>query len=202
MIWEKYTIAYRRWLLGELPSGYLSLDATQKWLDEKRVQRPVRYRIFIALSSVHNRFRLIKKRFREKWIVKSHLLDTGLEPGHCYDYSERVMHALFNEFCKFVEVELAAEFARHYPDMRYDFFYFSQKRRPDLALFLLEDHVFIEYTDDLHSEHQILELYIWWTRERPSRHMYTQMLGKTLDERLMDLILSPGSIYKGNPLLL
>jgi hypothetical protein len=116
-----------------------------------------------------------------RWINKTHMLNTGLKPGHYYEFDTRVLHGLFNELVDYVEVELAG-MQTWKNEQKYKFY---KGRCAEAGLDYLEWACSLKYDDEYGmrkkdkfygkltpqaiSAQKVRDLYEWWTITRPNR---------------------------------
>jgi len=177
------------WIRGEKKPFALSADDWEKWHQEARSKRPLRY--FLAetmLKRVQNflmfpfdLWRNASGLWRVRFIERPYLLDTGLSRWEWHELDERIIHGLFNELKNFVEVELASMWIATDKEKR---FLMKGGRCPEAGIAHLEWQCSLTYGEDMafkktdpdygkptpqaKSAKKILELYRWW-EARPSR---------------------------------
>jgi hypothetical protein len=96
---------------GEKKPYALPFEEWDEWDNRMREERPTRYwlsdkvlnKIQDVLLFPWDLWREIKHWYRVSYVIKAHTLDTGLKPGIYYDLDHRILHACFNEFCKYVD---------------------------------------------------------------------------------------------------
>lgn len=86
-------------------------DSYESWLKEKH---PYVYRLELIMDKFQNLFcfipektRKIKSYITNRFITKTHYLNTKLEKGQWFDFDTRVFYGLMNEFQSYVENEVA-----------------------------------------------------------------------------------------------
>ena len=117
----------------------------------------------------------IQAYINNRFLYKTHTLDTGLEKGLWHEFDDRLIHGVFEELVKFVELEKAS---------------WGNKSGIDCLIWeigLIEDDEYMGYSSDIpcpvelrpetygQPTHQsirameTLELYCWWKYIRPNR---------------------------------
>jgi hypothetical protein len=114
-----YTSRNRYWscsklanfIRGEKKPYALTLEEWDQWEKKMREERPNRYwlsdkflnRVQDFLLFPWDLWKEIKHWYNIRYLRKTHVLDTGLKPGKYHDLDYRILHACFNEFCKYVD---------------------------------------------------------------------------------------------------
>jgi hypothetical protein len=176
---------------GEKKPYALPWEEWDKWRDEQKKKRPIRFWISDKLLNKIQNFiyfpcdvyYTIKIYIKNRYIDKVHYLNTGLAPGQYYEIDTRIIHGLFNELVDFVEVELAW---KHLIFTKYSGFWerFIFKRSSELGLEYLNWAASLVYDESYglsrkdikygkptlqaESSKEIIELYNWW-KNRPYR---------------------------------
>ena len=96
---------------GEKKPYALTLEEWSEWEKKMREERPARYwlsdkflnKVQDFLLFPWDLWREIKYWYRIRYVIKTHILYTGLKAGDYYDLDHRMLHACFNEFCKYVD---------------------------------------------------------------------------------------------------
>jgi hypothetical protein len=185
--WSSSNLA--AWIRGEEKPAALAWEDWNKYYNDLKSKKPWRYWItehmFKKLQNIvyypYDIYRHIKYYIRNRFIDKTHYLHTGLEPGHYYEFDERILHGLFNELVDFVEIELAHTSKW---DATKDY-KFKNGRCIEAGLAYLEwasclryeedwiidksDKRYGQFTSQALSAQKIRELYDWWTISRPNR---------------------------------
>lgn len=173
---------FANFIRGEKKPRALTLEEWKEWEKKQKKERPIRYWISDTLLNKIQDFiyfpidlydsvrYYIKKRF----ILKTHYLKTGLNPGVYHELDERILHGLFNELVDFVEKDLA-HLSKWNKEKKYKF----KKGRSKEAAYDYFDWVLKltqknEKNEDVESQQAIdskiiKELYEWWTTIRPNR---------------------------------
>ena len=149
----------------------------------------------------------IRYYIENRFITKSHVLNTGLPPGRWHDLDERILHGLFKEVVDYVEVELAwctyIMDEDKYAKYKVPWYVFHQFRAPELGIAHLEwqanlkndeacgyDRTHPEYGKE--SSHafearELLAIYNWiknvWTLWQPPYIESLYVDAKTAEER-------------------
>lgn len=178
---------------GEKKPYALELEQWAKWSDEQNKKRPFRYwlsdTVLIKLQDIfyfpYDIYSTVRAYICNRFIDKLQYLETGLQPGQYYDLDTRIMHGLFNELTKFVEIELAHTSLwnkdKHYNfkngrciEAAYDYFNWASNLRGDDG----------ELTEQAKSAIKIQILYEWWKNHR-KQELYQE---KEDTEMLIELI--------------
>lgn len=179
---------------------------------ERRIKKnhPIRWFFWETIPDWWDRFvthpiRIIKDFFRYRYKEKYHLVDTGLKPGY-YDIDDRILHACFNLFVDYIEIELAAlnrsvvadletrktgtSITSFYENLRW--FRKQNLREPEQGLALLDREINRKPHHgsrcELFMEKKFL--YLWWKEYRPRRiDAYTDPLiwGLNLNDQNYDI---------------
>lgn len=160
----------------------LEWDAWDEWHKEAQTQHPYRYWISEKLLNwlqdiVYlpcDIYHTIEVYVRNRFIDKTHYLNTGLKPGSYYDLDYRIIHGLFNELVNLVEVEYA-NLSKWRKQKKYKF---VRGRCADAGLDYLKwasgltynkdyglrkgDKGFGDPTEQAIAARKTIELYSWW----------------------------------------
>lgn len=127
-----------------------------------------------------------------RFIGKEWMIDTGLDRNIWHETDDKILHGMFSELTKYVEVQLAArnwEYQDKNKDFREKFPYFIRKMIPynswmagvdhliwetklinDESMGYEKDHeLYGELTFQAEKGLIVLELYVWWKYIRPMR---------------------------------
>jgi hypothetical protein len=161
----------------------------ENWHKEAKSKHPYRY--WLAETGLKNLqnivmfpsdlYHSIETYIHNRWISKTHFLNTGLEPGHYYEFDYRVLHGLFNELVDYVEMELA-HVSKYSKEKKYKFKngrcveaamdYFdwacSLVYNEEYGISKDDDH-YGQITPQALSARKVKELYLWWKETRPNR---------------------------------
>lgn len=123
----------------------------------------------------------IRTYIRNRFITRTHLIDTRLIPGQWHETDERLLHGMMELLVDFVEIEKAHMYTWSSPDeekpwyLRYRFLIWGENRSREKGLAYLDWEM--QLTDD--REHYFTqqalmaqeqnEIYIWWKDIRPNR---------------------------------
>jgi hypothetical protein len=88
--WEKWEKEYKE----TRPVAFFITETLPDWLE-----KPGEWFVDPVYSA--------KYYLRNRFITKTHVLKTGLEPGKWHEFENRVLHGLFTELVDFVEIEQA-----------------------------------------------------------------------------------------------
>lgn len=191
---------------GEKKPYALEWHKWDEWHTEIKRKKPIRYwisetglkRLQDIIYFPYDIYHSIEIYIKNRWIDKTHVLNTGLKPGQYYEFDYKVLHGLFNELVDYVEKELAG-MQTWKNEHQYKFI---KGRCPEAGLDYLEWACSLVYDDnygtnkkDKHygkpthqaiSAQKVRELYEWWTVTRPNRpdpHVvakYDQTIGDSL----------------------
>jgi hypothetical protein len=174
---------------GEAKPFVLPFDEWDNWHEKAKQQRTFRYWLAeTGLKTLQNTvmfpydlYHTLKVYIRNRWIDQSHVLQTGLKVGEYYDLDTKILHGLFNELTKYVEVELA-HLSRCDKKKTYKF---RSGRCIEAGLDHLDWASKLTYGSDFgykknHKDYnkptpqavdalKIKDLYLWWTKTRPNR---------------------------------
>jgi hypothetical protein len=195
---------------GEKKPYALEWNKWTEWRYEQKKKRPIRYWLAEeGLSKLQNFFSFpldiyseIKYYVRNRWIDKTHYFQTGLEPGHYYEFDHRLLHALFNELVIFVETEYASMAKWNNKDKKYkfkngrcveaamDYFDWCCKLKFDKNYGVNKKHPdYGKFTPQALAAQKIKELYLWWKDIRPNRLEPAKAAGINWDERAEESLL-------------
>lgn len=174
---------------GEDKPHALGWHEWDEWHKDVKRRKPVRYWLSenglkILQNTIYYPYDLyhtIEIYVRNRWIDKTHILNTGLKPGQYYEFDYKVLHGLFYELTDYVEKELAGMQTWH-NEKKYKF---SKGRCVEAGLDYLEWACNLKYdnsyglkkkdknygkpTHQAISSQKVRELYEWWTITRPNR---------------------------------
>lgn len=175
------------WLRGTKKPFALGWDEWDEWRDDARAAHPFRFWLAdVALNKLQDIFYApmtlyhnIDCYIHNRFIDRSHLIQTGLKPGGYYEFEDKVMHGLFTEFVDFVEIELSLHHRAWNDGPR------RPRRNAEGGLKHLEWEMTLVWDEssgtDPSDEHygkpthqnlaalETLRLYEWWTKTRPNR---------------------------------
>lgn len=186
------------WLRGTPKPHAETSQGWKKWYKEARAKHPFRYWLTEdALSQVQNivdwpadKWNDLRYYINNRWVSRAHALTAHpkhIKPGQWQDFGHRIVPCLFSELQNFVEIELAwkavvwddaAREKYQVPTWRTRFFRWRTWRCPAAGIAHLEWETSLTYVDKDGKEKptaqakaamEILELYHWWTEERPNR---------------------------------
>ena len=160
-----------------------------EWNDDAKKKHPIRYYLAETGLNVlqdiiyfpYDVYHTVEVYVRNRWIDKTHIIKTGLEPGQYHEFDTKILHGVFNELVDYVESELAHTM-KCYEDKNYKFKNGRCKQAGldhlDWAIGLTygENYGMYEHHPDYNkptrqaiSAMAIKELYLWWTEKRPNR---------------------------------
>jgi hypothetical protein len=208
---------------GEQKPFALEWDEWDEWKQEQIKKRPIRYWLAEkGLSKLQSFFsfpfyiyREIKYYVRNRWIDKTHYLQTGLKPGYYYEFDDRILHALFNELVIFVETEYAGMAQWNNTDKKYkikngrcseaglDYLNWECELKYDSSWGISkEDPEYGKSPPQALAAQKIKELYVWWKEIRPNKHLVLNEIEKIEQsylkedtKMLIDLIKIRSSIW-------
>jgi len=118
-LFNSYTPRIRYWscskladfIRGEKKPYALTAEEWNEWKKRMRKEKPTRYwlsgkflnKVQDFLLFPLDLWRQIKYSYNIRYVMRTHILDTGLKPGRYYDLDHRILDACFNEFCKYVD---------------------------------------------------------------------------------------------------
>ena len=107
--------------------------------------------------------------------TKSHISETGLKPGKYHGRDEVMLYSIFGIIVDYVEVECAYEWVfcnsskyRFTPWQKFKH-NFTKFRNPKFGVEFLCESVNGTSLERLEFDHRVLQLYKWWTFDRPRR---------------------------------
>lgn len=177
------------WIRGTPKPFALEWHQWKEWKDEIKAKNYIRYWLaeegldllqdcFMFPLDIYNAIRIY---IQNRWIDQSHIIKTGLKPGHYHEIDTKILHGLFNELVDYVEGELAHTM-KAYEDRNYKFIKGRCKQAGldhlDWACSMVynEDYGIMEgeknygkITPQAISAQKVKELYLWWTEIRPNR---------------------------------
>lgn len=175
------------WLRGTPKPFALEWDAWDDWRDDAKKAHPFRYWLAdVALDRLQDfifwprtKWHDIDTYIHNRFIDRSHLINTGLEPGCYYEFEDKVLNGLFNELVDFVEIEVSLHHRAWNDGPR------KPRRNAEWGLKHLEWEMGLvwdessgtapgdeHYGKPTHQAIAALEtsrLYEWWTKTRPNR---------------------------------
>lgn len=168
-------------LRGTPKPEYASSGDWNKWRETAKEAHPFRYWLTEeALDSIQDFIRYpldklydIKYYILNRYVTKTHALNSNLPKGQLYDLDHRIMHSLFDELVNFVEIEKAwlrvvwNEDKEKYkvPGWAVGPFRTRTWRCPEAGIDYLNWEMTDPTTKDTHqgeSARITLELYYWW----------------------------------------
>lgn len=173
---------FANWILGEKKPFALEWGAWDDYYADLQKRKPVRYWISQKLLKYlqdiiyypYDIYHTVDCYVRNRWIDKTHMIDTGFKPGGYYEIDQKILHGLFTELVDFVEKDLA-HMGSYSSKNKYKF---KNGRCVEAAYEYFRWASRLKDTDDkgrkITSEQaknarQIKKLYEWWTKTRPSR---------------------------------
>ncbi len=175
------------WLRGTKKPFALEWSEWEDWNAEAQKAHPFRYWLAdVALNRLQDfifwprtKWRNIDAYCHNRFIDKSHLIQTGLDVGCYHEFEDKVMHGLFTEFVDFVEIELSLCHRAWNDGPR------KPRRNAEWGLKHLEwemgliwdqdsgnvpgDEFFGKPTHQAIAALETMRLYKWWTETRPNR---------------------------------
>lgn len=179
------------WIRGDPKGGPKSSIEWKEWNAAAKAAHPVRYwiaeegldKIQKFLYFPHSVYRDISSYLHNRYVTKTHTLQSTLKRGQWYDLDTRIIECLFNELVNFVEIEQASRYAWT-EENRKKFKIKDGKRNPEAGLAALDwaaalkyDDDWMDKTDQMYGQptgqamaaKEMKQLYIWWTVIRPVR---------------------------------
>ena len=92
------------WIRGEKKPFALEWGKWDEWKEEQKQKRPIRFwlsdtflewlqDIVYFPSDIYHR---VDVYIRNRWIDKTHVIQTGFKPGKFYEIDDKIMYGLFN----------------------------------------------------------------------------------------------------------
>jgi hypothetical protein len=165
----------------------LEWDEWDTWYAQAEAAHPWRYwlaevalgKLQDFLYSPQTKYLEIKYYLINRFIDQSHLINTGLKPGQCYEVVDKILHGLFNELVEFVEIELSLHHRawkdgprkpRRLADWGLKHLEWEMSLRLDESLGLKPgDERYGEPTPQATAAVETKAIYDWWTTVRPYR---------------------------------
>jgi len=113
----------------------------------------------------------VKNYIHNRWISRSHVLEADpkhLAPGQYQDLDYRILHCVFNELVKFVEIEQAHLNFNWYFTYRENLPWYNINKYRKNRTFR-SSAAGLDMLDESGHDQDIRELYNWWTTARPGR---------------------------------
>lgn len=162
--WDKWKDRVK----SEHPVGYFLTETLPEWLE-------------LPAEKILDPLYDVKYYLRNRFITKTHVLDTGLEKGKWHEFDRRILHGMFNELVDFVEVEQAwhtviwdSEKRKKYQTPKshnYRFLRWGEWRCPEAGIDYYKWSMSLDGEDIAshernpgHAEYarEIMFLYTWW----------------------------------------
>lgn len=175
------------WVRGTEKPKALSLEDWEDWRISCKNKSPIRYWLAEkGLTKIQNIinfpmdvFRSVENYIYNRFVDKTHYLNTKLKPGEYYEFDTRLLHGIFEEFVDFVEVECAAlcEKKKNYKfrkgrcaEAGIDHLKWSASLvyDEDHGIYDKNDKDYNKPTPQAISAKKQLDLYNWW-KNRPNR---------------------------------
>lgn len=170
------------WIRGEKKPMALEWGAWDDYYADLKKRKPIRYWIteeFLkTLQNIvyfpYDVYHTVDCYVSNRWIDKTHMIDTGFKPGGYYEIDQKILHGLFKELVDFVEKDLA-HMGSYSSKNKYKF----KNGRCIVAAYEYFD--WANKLKDIHpngkrtvseqakAARKIKKLYEWWTKTRPAR---------------------------------
>lgn len=168
----------------------------------------LRDKFFLAKYLTFDRLARIYRKFKLKYIYKTHLVDTNLEPGYQYAISELLLYSSFSLLSNYVEKNLAAEQIRQRQSLKFSIGYNDtlhlRKKYKDPLMGMAHLKEFISYDEasleKKETAAEILILYHWWTNVRPKRADPEDMSGVVAFIKELDNKYGANTFHVYNPM--
>ncbi len=181
--WHYWTCSkFADWIRGEKKPYALEWGAWDDYYSDLKKRKPIRYwiseKFLKTLQNIvyfpHDVYHTIDCYVRNRWIDKTHMINTGFKPGGYYEIDQKILHGLFTELVDFVEKDLAHMGAcngeKKYKfkngrcvEAAYNYFRWANRLKdtyPDKTK---------KPSEQAKASRKIKKLYEWWTKTRPSR---------------------------------
>jgi len=198
--WSNSKLA--NWIRGNSKPPSATMEEWDSWKELTYKSQPIRYWIAEELLDnlqdivyyVPDKVNDIRCYLNNRFQSKSHALTSNLPRGSWYDLDTRILHALFDEFVNFIEIEKAWMMVCFDDDAKSKYAvpvsrtvwwlrWFNEWRCPEAGIAYLDWESSLinnDWCDETHPDYgkpslQALnameqkELYIWWTETRPNR---------------------------------
>jgi hypothetical protein len=170
------------WLRGEKKPYALEWGRWDEWKKEQQQKRPIRFWLSdTGLDYLQNIvyfpydiYHTIDCYVRNRWIDKTHMINTGFKPGGYYEIDQKILHGLFTELVDFVEKDLAymgSYNAKHKYKFKngrcveaaYEYFRWASRLKD------VNNKGKKTTSQQAITSRKIKKLYEWWTKTRPAR---------------------------------
>jgi hypothetical protein len=171
------------WIRGEKKPYALELGAWDDYYSDLKKRKPIRYwiteKFLKTLQNIvyfpYDIYNTIDCYVRNRWIDKTHMIDTGFKPGGFYEIDQKILHGLFKELVDFVEKDLARMGSYCDKNVKYKF-HRGRCVEAAYAYFKWAGKLRDVYPDgsrksseQAKTSRKIKKLYEWWTNVRPNR---------------------------------
>ncbi len=190
---SKPFVKLRKWLKIDKPTA-LPMGQWDVWDADLKAKRPIAYffietlpdwlevPVTFLIDPIDDAICYLRRRF----IYRTHLLDTGLKKGQYYEYSTRLLHGVFNELVKYVEIEKSwsnvrwgePEDRKKYNVPWYTNYWYlrwtpwkSQQSGLDHLVWEMELSEDGGHDDQANTAEEIYILYLWWKEIRANRNI-------------------------------
>jgi hypothetical protein len=198
--WSCSTLA--NWVLSKAGTKKPAVGTEEDWMDWRKVT-PWNTVIEDWFDNLQDIFTFpydvcdtIRIYTRNRFITKTHMIDTKLTPGLWHESDERLLHGMFNVLVDFVEVEKAhmnnvCETSQEKPWwLRFRFLRWGEHRSIESGIAYLdweidlknkrcEDYDGLDMTPQSISAQEQKDLYLWWRNVRPNREDIHEITGYT-----------------------
>lgn len=187
------------WVRGNVKPQAATMDEWDEWKKFSRTSHKIRFwmaeegldKLQDIVYFIPDLIHTVRYYVNNRWIDKTHYLRTGLKPGDWHEFDTRILHGLFTELVDFVEVEAAwfnvvwdkdSQKKFNYPWWRN---WYRLWRSPESGKSYFEwsaalvkneewgltpgEPGYGDLTDQAIAARKTLELYHWWTVDRPAR---------------------------------
>jgi hypothetical protein len=173
---------FAEWVLGEKKPFALEWGEWDRYYDDLKKRKPFRYwftQTFLkTLQNIvyypYDVYHTIDCYVSNRWIHKTHVIQTGFRPGGYYEIDEKILHGLFTELVDFVEKDLAH--MGSYRDKKKYAFKNGRCVEAAYEYFKWANRLKDTYPDgtkqpseQAKSSRKIKKLYEWWKNVRPNR---------------------------------
>ena len=187
--WSDSKLAH--WIRGTPRPTYATLDEWDEWHDKAKTANPVRHwlaeELLNKLQDIvcwpKDKLWDVRCYAVNRWVDKTHYMQTDLEPGQWHEFENRLLHGMFTELVDFVEVETALFATGGWGDKHSDPRAPAKWRRwirtwrsSELGVLhfreQIADNSSFQFNNGLAPDvtaKEVLELYFWWTCHRPHR---------------------------------
>ncbi len=184
---------FANWIISTLGTKKPTLGTEEQWT-EWRITKPINTIIEDWLDGTQDIFMLpydiydtIRIYVRNRFITRTHLIDTKLTPGDWHESDDRLLYGLFAILVDFIEVEKSGYGPERPWWFKLRFLRWGKYRSVEGGLAHLDWEIALKDNGDYpelcnkqsKAAQEQKDLYLWWTTIRPNRGDVTEITGYT-----------------------